>query len=462
MRRAALLLAILLAATSAFANAKITIHNLDDPNKGFNDPTPVAPVGGNPGTTLGAQRLNVFQRAADIWGSILNSDVEIVIDATFRALPCDANSAVLGAAGPLKVLTNFPNAPLQNVWYPKALADALAHKDLAPGTSDIMATFSLSFDSGGCPSPLRFYYGLDHNHGNNVDLLIVLLHEFGHGLGFVGTESLTNGLMMNNEPSVFALHLFDNTVGLHWDQMSSVQRRASATNTFNLVWDGASTSDAASKLLIPVETMTVDAPAAIARDFEIGRANFGSDPGTSGVSGRLVAPQQVARLRRVTADACTAFANPSEVAGNIALVDRGNCPYTVKAENVQAAGAIGMVVIDNTKSTCIPPGISGIETSIHIPIISVTYADGQALKAQLASGVHVSFRTDPSRVSGADSAGRVRLYTPCALQGGSSVFHWDTTATPNLLMEPNISSDLRGVDITVNQLIDIGWTTTSP
>jgi hypothetical protein len=35
----------------AFASAHITVVNVDGPNEGFNDPTPAAPVGGNPGTT---------------------------------------------------------------------------------------------------------------------------------------------------------------------------------------------------------------------------------------------------------------------------------------------------------------------------------------------------------------------------------------------------------------------------
>ena len=37
--------------------ATINIDNVDGPNEGFNDPTPVAPEGGNPGTTRGQQRL---------------------------------------------------------------------------------------------------------------------------------------------------------------------------------------------------------------------------------------------------------------------------------------------------------------------------------------------------------------------------------------------------------------------
>ena len=45
-----------------------TIVNNDGAGEGFNDTTPVAPIGGNPGTTLGQQRLNVFQAAANVWG----------------------------------------------------------------------------------------------------------------------------------------------------------------------------------------------------------------------------------------------------------------------------------------------------------------------------------------------------------------------------------------------------------
>ena len=68
--------------------ATITIVNNNGPGVGFNDPTVVAPVGGNPGVTLGQQRLNVFQHAADIWGSILPSSVPILVRAQFAAQTC--------------------------------------------------------------------------------------------------------------------------------------------------------------------------------------------------------------------------------------------------------------------------------------------------------------------------------------------------------------------------------------
>ncbi len=70
MRKSTLtLLTLLFAANMAFAGAKITIVNNNAPGVGFNDPSPRAPIGGNPGTTLGQQRLNAFEFAANTWGS---------------------------------------------------------------------------------------------------------------------------------------------------------------------------------------------------------------------------------------------------------------------------------------------------------------------------------------------------------------------------------------------------------
>src|SRR5262245_5774241 len=89
------------------AAAEILINNVDAPGVGFNDPRPAAPVPGNPGTTIGAQRLATFERAAELWGAALPHDVDIVIQATFQPLPCDASSAVLGSAGTIQIFTEF-------------------------------------------------------------------------------------------------------------------------------------------------------------------------------------------------------------------------------------------------------------------------------------------------------------------------------------------------------------------
>jgi hypothetical protein len=69
----------LICSSPAFASANIVIQNSDPAGVGFNDPTPATPVGGNNGTTLGQQRLNAFQYAANLWGATLTSGPTITL-----------------------------------------------------------------------------------------------------------------------------------------------------------------------------------------------------------------------------------------------------------------------------------------------------------------------------------------------------------------------------------------------
>ena len=80
-RLGALLLALAWLTMPRLSHATFVIVNMDGPNEGFNDPTPAVPVGGNPGTTVGQQRLNVFVKAGQIWDSILQSPVTIRVQA---------------------------------------------------------------------------------------------------------------------------------------------------------------------------------------------------------------------------------------------------------------------------------------------------------------------------------------------------------------------------------------------
>jgi hypothetical protein len=67
MRLAPVLLAVLVAGAAPAIAATIVVDNNDGAGEGFNDTTSVSPVGGNSGTTLGAQRLNAFTHAANLW-----------------------------------------------------------------------------------------------------------------------------------------------------------------------------------------------------------------------------------------------------------------------------------------------------------------------------------------------------------------------------------------------------------
>ncbi len=137
-------------------------------------------VGGNTATTLGQARLNVLAEAGRIWGLRLGSTQPIVVEARMQAQACTTTSAVLATAGPV---TYFTSNAEPNVLVPAALTDALSGSNVN-SRNDINVTINNAIGSGpSCLGGRSFDLGFDHNTGGNVDLLNVLRHEFGHGLG---------------------------------------------------------------------------------------------------------------------------------------------------------------------------------------------------------------------------------------------------------------------------------------
>jgi len=453
--RGLLPLIALMCASGAHA-ATITIVNMDPAGQGLNDPTAAAPVGGNPGTSVGQQRLNVFLQAASIWGGILPSAVTIRVEASFTPLSCNSTSGALGAAGPNDVFWNFPNAPFANTMYTKAEADKLAGFDLNPGENDIGAFFNSQIGQPGCLDGRSWYYGYDHNEGNpQFDFLAVVLHEIGHGLGFLTFVDDNTGQLGNGLPDIYSKFIFDAKTGQNWSDETDAQRAASDTATFKVLWDGMNVRNHVVGTLGARPLMRINSPAPIFGDYPVGVATFGPALTNGGTTGNVVLGVDGTAP---TGDACQALTNAAQVAGKIALVDRGTCFFTDKVKNCQNAGAIAVLVANDATSSE-PVGMSGVEPTITIPSVRITKAAGDAIKAQLAGGpVSVTLRTDPTQIAGADAEHRVMLFAPNPNQPGSSISHWDVTCQPNLLMEPNINADLTSnVDLTLYAFQDIGW-----
>jgi hypothetical protein len=241
--------------------------------------------------------------------------------------------------------------------------------------------------------------------------------------------------------------------------MTALERAASTLNGRHVAWNGAKTTAAASSLLVPGTPLAVvNSPSSIAGKVAVGTASFGPQLTASGVTGKVVlATDPADSAGPTTTDACSPLTNASAVAGNIALVDRGTCLFVIKAKNCQNAGATAVLVADNVGDTP-PAGLGGTDSTITIPVVRITMADGATLKANLASGVSVTLGVDSSQLAGADSSGRVLLFATNPIQPGSSISHWDTIASPDLLMEPNINADLtHNVDLTLPALRDMGW-----
>ncbi len=447
------------------AAARIVVINADAAGEGFNDPTPAQPVGNNPGTTVGQQRLNAFQFAADIWGATLDSAAEIRISANFDPLTCTANSATLGAAGTARIFRNFPGTEYGDTWYHSALADKRAGRDLSSSNADINARFNSNLGTANCLENSSWYYGLDTNQvPNQTNLVAVALHEFAHGLGFAsfvdettGAEVSSNGVAYHD---IFSYYTFDTTTGKLWIDMTDAERQASAINTRRLIWNGSNVTAALRGVLqLGTPLLTINAPTNIAKIYAVGTAQFGPALTAPGVTANIVLANDG---DATPTDACAPITNVAAISGSIALIDRGNCNFTVKVKNAQNAGAVAVLVADNVAESP-PPGLGGDDPTITIPAVRISLNDGNTIKAELGGNlVNGTLGIDPNVHAGADNNARALLYTPDPVRSGSSVSHWDTSASPNQLMEPSINDDLTHSltpprDLSLPFMRDIGW-----
>lgn len=128
-----------------------------------------------------------FQAAVDIWQSQVGSSVPIAIDANWVDF---GNPQLLGEAGASCAFHDFSGAIRPSTWFVAALAERLfpsfAGDCLSP--HEIGASFN---------STANWYLGTDGvPTSGTVDFESVVLHELGHGLGFIGTANVSSGLGM--------------------------------------------------------------------------------------------------------------------------------------------------------------------------------------------------------------------------------------------------------------------------
>jgi hypothetical protein len=464
---------LLALAGQAHAAATITIINTNAAGVGFNDTTPADPVGGNPGTTLGAQRLFAFTYAANIWGATLTSNVPIVINASMTPLTCTATSATLGSAGATSSFANFANAPFTNTRYSYALANKIAGTYLGTlNAAQITANFNSNLGlNPNCLPGRTWYLGLDGQHGTNIDFIPVLLHEMGHGLGFQTFTNGQTGAQSGGLPSIWDRFLRDATSGKRWFEMTNAERAASAISKDKLVWDGpAVTAAVPSVLKFGLASATFGGPAAgaLAGTVRVGEADFGPPLGTSPIAAQVM---PVVEQTAGAGEGCEPLngANTAAVSGRIAFITLGVCTVATKTKNAQNAGAVAVLIGDTVAEDAVQPiPLGGWEPTVTIPAVRLFLSDANLLRTQLAkrsrtvSGVTATLARTGSQYAGADPLGRALLYAPNPFISGSSVSHFDRTMFRNQLMEPNISNDLgQGLtpptDLTFPLFQDIGW-----
>ena len=471
---------------NAQSQAVFVFESNDPAGTGFNDATrtediPIVQsglldiVGDNPGATLGELRLNVLRAAGDAWAQFLLSDVPIEVDVAFLDQGGFSGGRItLASASVATLLSNFTGAIEPNTFYPVALANSLAGRDLRAGIADINVNVNsnaeLSGDllpGGGLPA-LVWYYGLDNNApAGTIDLLSVLTHELGHGLGFSSTVNLSNGQYIFGSPDIYARHIFDTEAQQLWTNMTAAQRFASASNDPNLTWDGEFVRNAVNGVSPFLQSgLAVNAEGS----FSAQQANFGGMLSLTGLSGLVVLTDDGSTAdgsggnTGTTRDAAQDIINGAEVSGNIALIERGIETFFAKVQRAEAVGASAVILYNNRDgdATLAPTGtlVAPIPT---IPVVFISQNSGAELLTILAADPNMEVNVTPSAVisGGGEPEFRARLNAPAMIQPGSSISHWSPAASPNLLMEPSINSNLdSALDLSPVLMRDLGWRTT--
>ncbi|RIV18280.1 T9SS C-terminal target domain-containing protein [Fibrisoma montanum] len=144
-----------------------------------------------------------FQYAVDIWSNLLASPVPIRIQANWTT----QSEGVLGSASPAEVRLGSDGTQKGRGIYPIALAEKIARRPLNnPNDPDIVASFNRNNN---------WYYGLDgKTPQGQTDLVTVVLHEIGHGLGMTGFFNASNnrGEYLVGFPSIYD-HFIENNQG---------------------------------------------------------------------------------------------------------------------------------------------------------------------------------------------------------------------------------------------------------
>ncbi len=138
-----------------------------------------------------------FQLAVDIWQSIIVSPIPIRMTANWTNLGSPSrNRVTLGQASPSDYYRLYGPTQKADAFYPIALAEKIGRRELNGNAPDIRASFNSSVTS--------WYLGTDGKPGpNQLDFTTVVLHEIGHGLGFVSGRSVGTNTASIQPPLVF-------------------------------------------------------------------------------------------------------------------------------------------------------------------------------------------------------------------------------------------------------------------
>lgn len=135
----------------------------------------------------------------------------------------------------------------------------------------------------------------------------------------------------------------------------------------------------------------ITSPTEIAGSYQAVQATFGPRLSSTPVTGKLVLGEGIGGTSTNPNEGCGTYTNAADVAGNIAVVYRGNCEFGTKVLNAQAAGARAVVVINNAPGAPTAMGVGSTPaSSILISSVMVSDVTGLKIREALNNGIEVT------------------------------------------------------------------------
>jgi Zn-dependent metalloprotease len=217
-------------------------------------------------------------------------------------------------------------------------------------------------------------------------------HEWGHAY-----TSYTHNLIYQYQPGALN-EAYSDIFGETIDQMNS------RDDIGNSELDPARTTDSCSIYNSSVPKLLVNSPAVLAGTYPAQKAAFGpalTSPLTKDVVAAIDALEPTAGS--TTNDGCSPITNAAAVNGKIALVYRGVCGFSEKVYNAQLAGAVGVIVANNSISGLPGMGSGPNANLVTIPSLGITKTDGDNIVANLAN---TTVNTTLQVTAGTDASSR--------------------------------------------------------
>lgn len=131
--------------------------------------------------------------------------------------------------------------------------------------------------------------------------------------------------------------------------------------------------------------VTVLEPANIAGPVDFNPSNDGA--GGQNEWGASIQSSPIVGVEIVKADpyeACAPLNNAAAINGKIALIKRNNCEFGAKAVAAQNAGAVAVIIVNNSAGPPVGMGAGAQGVNATIPVIMVSQSKGAQIEAELA------------------------------------------------------------------------------